>query len=77
MAVTFVGSTWVAVLRCRRCDELFTVKGIPAARLAHAPDERACPRCGNLPGKNTAVFPHLARSHTIIKLDREKPPAAN
>jgi hypothetical protein len=75
--VAFVGSTWVVVLRCRVCDELFTVKGIPAVRLVHAPDERACPRCGNLPGKNTAVFPRPGRSHTIIKLAREKPPASN
>ena len=76
-AVALVGSTWVAVLRCRMCDELFTVKGIPAARLVHAPHERACPRCGNLPGDNTAVFPRPGRSHTIVELSREKPSGSN
>jgi hypothetical protein len=72
--VALVGSTWIAVLRCRGCDELFTVTGIPAARLVDAAQERACPRCGNVPGGNIAAFPRTGRSHTIIELAREKPP---
>jgi rRNA maturation endonuclease Nob1 len=37
---------WLLKLRCYNCRSIFTVRGIPVAKIAAATDASACPECG-------------------------------
>ncbi|MGH7769818.1 MAG: hypothetical protein ACREQP_20410 [Candidatus Binatia bacterium] len=61
---------WTAILRCRVCDRLFTLSGIPLDRIGIVNTDAQCPHCGAksifVSGENWEKESEL---HTIVDLE--------
>jgi len=58
------GSTWTVILRCFKCDALFTLKGIPAIAIRATTSSSQCPKCGS---KTSPRVP-AQKAHRVVEL---------
>jgi DNA-directed RNA polymerase subunit RPC12/RpoP len=63
-----IGSTWIVILQCYKCDALFTLKGVPAIAIKATTDSSQCPKCGS---KRVPKFP-TQKKHSIVDLLRHR-----
>jgi hypothetical protein len=67
-----VTASWEMSLRCYRCDAMFFLKGIPSASLVSIADSTVCPACGAISEPYVLGTPGLAKSHLIVKLEKDR-----
>jgi NAD-dependent SIR2 family protein deacetylase len=65
-------ATWLALLRCEKCHEAFTVKGILPEKIADIADTTKCPHCGHEPAKQIPGVLSAGKRHLIVSLAREE-----